>query len=108
MTRLERIRSKLLLAGATLLAGCAPSDEPATGADGVSATELQLPPGFEAMVVFGGTGESREIYVREDGDIFVSLAGLSDAQHILGLRDEDGDYVIDTVQKFYHLKTPES
>jgi len=108
MTRSRRNRSILLLAGATLLAGCAPPEDPVAATDDISTTELQLPPGFEATVVFEGTGESREIYVREDGDIFVSLAGLSDAPHILGLRDEDGDYVIDTVEKFYHLKTPES
>lgn len=108
MTKSGRNRSILLLAGATLLAGCAPLEEPVAAADDdISTTELQLPPGFEAMVVFEGTGESREIYVREDGDIFVSLAGLSNAPHILGLRDEDGDYVIDTIEKFYYLRTPE-
>lgn len=109
MTKSGRNRSILLFAGATLLAGCAPLEEPVAAADDdISTTELQLPPGFDAMVVFEGTGESREIYVREDGDIFVSLAGLSDAPHILGLRDKDGDYVIDTVEKFYHLTTPDS
>jgi glucose/arabinose dehydrogenase len=97
-----------IAATVVLLAACVPPQEQAADADNVSTTELILPRGFEALVVFEGTGESREIYVREDGDIFVSLAGLSDAPHILGLRDEDGDYVIDTVEKFYHLKTPES
>lgn len=108
MTRSGRIRSILLLAGATLLAGCAPPEEPIAAADNVRTADLILPPGFEAMVVFEGTGESREIYVREDGDIFVSLAGLADAPQILGLRDDDGDYVIDSVERFYHLTTPET
>ena len=108
MTRSGRNRSILLLAGATLLAGCAPPEEPVAAADNVRTADLILPPGFEAMVVFEGTGESREIYVREDGDIFVSLAGLADAPQILGLRDDDGDYVIDSVERFYHLTTPET
>ncbi len=108
MTRTGRNRSILLLAGATLLAGCTPPEEPVAAANNVSTTDLILPPGFEAMVVFEGTGESREIYVREDGDIFVSLAGLADAPQILGLRDDDGDYVIDSVERFYHLTTPET
>ena len=82
--------------------------KPDEKADAVTTAELILPPGFEAMVVFEGTGESREIYVREDGDLFVSLAGLTDAPQILGLRDEDGDYRIDTIEKFYHVTTPPS
>ncbi|MDH3532316.1 MAG: PQQ-dependent sugar dehydrogenase, partial [Gammaproteobacteria bacterium] len=58
-------------------------------------------------MVFEGTGESREIYVREDGDLFVSLSGIQDGEHILGLHDADGDYVIDTVASFYRLTTPD-
>jgi glucose/arabinose dehydrogenase/mono/diheme cytochrome c family protein len=94
-----RICATMFATAIALLAACAP-------ADNVTPAELILPPGFEAVVVFEGTGESREIFIREDGDLFVSLAGLADAPQILGLRDEDGDYVIDKVEKFYHLKTP--
>jgi len=72
-----------------------------------STAGLILPPGFEAQVVFEGTGESRELFIREDGDIFVSLAGIRDGKHILGLRDEDGDFVVDTVEAFFHFGTPE-
>lgn len=97
-----------VLAASSILSACQSENQPAQTAESADAPELILPPGFEAQVVFKGTGESREIYIREDGDLFVSLSGLSDDKHILGLRDEDGDYVIDTVERFYHLTTPEA
>lgn len=87
---------------ALLLAACG-------GGDDVSERrieELKLPPGFESLVVFEGTGNSREIYIREDGDLFVSLAGRRDDNQILGLRDNDGDFVIDMVEPFYRVSTP--
>ncbi len=101
-------QNRYFASAVVFFAACAPADGPVVTGDEREASELILPPGFEAMVVFEGTGESREIYIREDGDIFVSLAGLRDAPHILGLRDDDGNYVIDTITKFYHLTTPES
>ena len=69
------------------------------------ASELQLPPGFSAQVVFEGNGEARELIIREDGDLFVSLSGLQDGDLVLGLRDDDNDFVIDTVQSFFHVTT---
>ncbi len=68
---------------------------------------LDLAPGFEAQVVFEGTGESRELFIREDGDLFVSLSGIRDDNTVLGLRDEDGDHVIDTVRPFFQVTTPD-
>ncbi len=68
--------------------------------------EISLPPGFEAQVVFDGTGESRELFIREDGDMFVSLSGIRDDDTILGLRDTDGDFVIDVIEPFHHITTP--
>ncbi len=87
---------------ASLLAACGGSDD----ARERRIEELKLPPGFESIVVFEGTGESREIYIREDGDLFVSLAGRRDDNQILGLRDSDGDFVIDIVEPFYRVSTP--
>lgn len=100
-------RALRLLVVLAALGACSPAEPPAPIAVASTTAELKLPAGFEATVVFEGTGESREIYVRDDGDLFVSLAGLSDDAHILGLRDDDGDYVIDTVERFYHLTTAE-
>jgi glucose/arabinose dehydrogenase len=92
-------------------AGCSATegvgDMPPSAADAAEAApELLLPSGFEATVVFEGTGESREIFIRDDGDLFVSLSGLRDGPHILGLRDEDGDHVIDVVEPFHDIATP--
>lgn len=101
-----RYAEYLALAAIVFSAACGPTDEPAQTGVSDSVPELKLPPGFEAQVVFEGTGESREIYVRRDGDLFVSLAGIQDGEHILGLRDEDGDFVVDTVERFYHISTP--
>lgn len=97
----------LALTTTAFVSACGSSDPSAQTSALLGATELSLPPGFETQVVFEGAGESRELYIREDGDLFVSLTGLSDDKHILGLRDEDNDFVIDTVERFYHLTTPE-
>jgi glucose/arabinose dehydrogenase/mono/diheme cytochrome c family protein len=90
-----------------LIAACGPADQQAEPDASAYIPELILPPGFEAQVVFEGTGESREIYIREDGDLFVSLAGMRDGEHILGLHDEDDDFVIDMVTRFYRITTPD-
>lgn len=109
------LRAAALVAATGLLAACGAEqppaepmpEQPAEQDVAADSGELKLPPGFASQVVFEGTGESRELYIRDDGDLFVSLSGLRDDKHILGLRDEDGDYVIDTVERFYHLTTPE-
>ena len=93
------------LTAVMLISGCARDELPEPEA--AQASELILPPGFSAQVVFEGTGESRELFIRSDGDLFVSLSGLRDDFHILGLRDENGDHVIDTVEPFYRVTTPE-
>lgn len=104
---MRSVREMLLGASiALLVAGCGQGSE-YPGSE-IAPAELKLPPGFSAQVIFEGTGESREIYVRSDGDIFVALAGLGNGPHILGLRDDDGDYIVDTVERFHHLTTPES
>lgn len=102
---------------ALAIAACGGTDVPAgdraTGNDAAAlgavtdSGELILPPGFVSEVVFEGTGESRELYIRDDGDMFVSLTGIRDGKHILGLRDEGGDHVVDTVVHFHHLTTPD-
>lgn len=91
-----------LLIPVLLLTACGSGDD----AHKRRVEELKLPPGFESVVVFEGTGESREIYIREDGDLFVSLSGLRDDYQILGLRDTDGDFVINVVEPFFRVATP--
>ena len=77
------IRGATAVAAIVLLSGCESADQAEAPATVVQQSELQLPAGFEAQVVFEGTGEAREIYVRADGDLFVSLSGLRDGNHIL-------------------------
>lgn len=101
------LRGATAVAALVLLSGCGSADRTEAPATVVQQSELQLPAGFEAQVVFEGTGEAREIYVRADGDLFVSLSGLRDGNHILGLRDTDGDFVIDVIEPFYPLTTPD-
>ena len=108
MTRLLAVT--MVLAATLAMAGC---DRPATDAGLPRGAALDpdnggliLPDGFSAVVVFDGTGESREIFIRDDGDIFVSLSGLREGPHILGLRDEDGDWRIDRVERFFDVSTP--
>ena len=67
---------------------------------------IVLPSGFSAQVVFEGTGESRELVIREDGDMFVSLSGVRQGNSIVGLRDTDGDRVVDLVRPFFYVATP--
>lgn len=93
------------------LSACSPGNQDAAESvapEPVFSQELILPPGFRAQVVFEGTGESRELYIREDGDLFVSLADIRSGDHVLGLRDDDGDHMIDTVQSFHSITTPEN
>ena len=73
---MTRPASMTALAAVMLTAGCARDELPEPEA--AQASELILPPGFSAQVVFEGTGESRELVIRSDGDLFVSLSGLRD------------------------------
>jgi len=105
-THANKNRITLAVAAAALISACDSEHRPVGTSELRGAPELLLPAGFEAQVVFEGTGESRELDIREDGDLFVSLTGLRDDKQILGLSDEDGDFVIDTVERFYHITTP--
>lgn len=67
---------------------------------------LHLPEGFEAQIVHEVGWESRELFIRRDGDLFVSLSGKRDGPHILGLRDTDGDHDIDETTEFFEVITP--
>ncbi len=69
--------------------------------------DLVLPEGFQAEVVFGGTGPARHLAVRNNGDIYVTtqlpLFSTYDPdanRGILALRDSDKDGHVDIVQNF--------
>ena len=84
----------------------APGVEPVSGNTSNGTGGLILPDGFSATVVYEGTGESRELLILENGDMFVSRSGLREGPHIFGLRDTDGDYVVDRVEPFFEVATP--
>ena len=60
---------------------------------------LTLPEGFGAVVVHEGVGPARHIAVRENGDLYVALR-RNRGGGIVCIRDEDGDFKADRVEKF--------
>ena len=52
---------------------------------------IQLPKGFQAVVVADNIGRARQIAVRENGDIYVSLREPHGRDYVAALRDTDGD-----------------
>ena len=52
---------------------------------------ISLPPGFRAVVVADNVCRTRQIAVRENGDIYVSLRYPVDRNFVVAMRDTDGD-----------------
>jgi len=64
---------------------------------------IQLPDGFQAVVIADEIGETRQIAVRENGDVYVSLMDPVDMNYCVAMRDEDGDGVMDVIKYFGEL-----
>lgn len=64
---------------------------------------IQLPPGFQALVVADNIGEARQIAVRDNGDIYAALMNPIDLGYVVAMRDIDGDGVMDVVKYFGEL-----
>lgn len=64
---------------------------------------LQLPPGFQALVVADNVGRTRQIAVRNNGDIFAALMDPIDLGYIVAMRDTNGDGTMDVVKYFGEL-----
>ncbi|MCG8441127.1 MAG: PQQ-dependent sugar dehydrogenase, partial [Caulobacterales bacterium] len=94
------------LAAASALWALAPAPAQHAGGAHVFNDGLILPEGFRAQVVHEIGWESRELIIREDGDMFVSLSGKHEGDHVIGLRDADGDHVIDVTTSFLPVTTP--
>ena len=56
---------------------------------------LQLPDGFQALVVADNVGRTRRIAVRDNGDIFAALMDPIDLGYVVAMRDTNGDGVMD-------------
>lgn len=79
-------------------------------ARGDSTDGLVLPPGFQAEVVYEGSGPARHLAIRDNGDIYVTTQLPPFAAYdpklnrgILALRDRDKDGRVDTVEHFTEI-----
>jgi len=61
---------------------------------------ISLPEGFQALVVADKVGETRQMAVRENGDIYAALMKPIDLGYVVALRDTNGDGVMDIVKYF--------
>ncbi len=90
MLRFTLIGSALIIGAA---ATCGFSPTPGNGG-------IALPDGFQAQVVADNLGQARQIALRENGDMYVSLMQPKGMDYLVALRDEDGDGVMDRTEYF--------
>ncbi len=64
---------------------------------------LQLPEGFQALVVADNVGRTRRLAVRDNGDIYAALMDPIDLGYVVAMRDTNGDGVMDVVKYFGEL-----
>ncbi len=64
---------------------------------------LQLPEGFQALVVADNVGRTRRLAVRDNGDIYAALMDPIDLGYVVAMRDSNGDGVMDIVKYFGEL-----
>ena len=63
--------------------------------DSMVNANLQLPPGFTAVIIAQGLDGARHLAVTKQGGIYVKLSRLKDGKGIYYLKDTDGDGTID-------------
>jgi glucose/arabinose dehydrogenase len=97
--------SVFLILSVFLIAGCGNSAN--NGEQTQAATEIvcdpdnggiTLPDGFCASVVADSIGQARHIAIADNGDIYIKTR--SEEGGIAALRDTDGDFKVDTIQRF--------
>ena len=64
---------------------------------------LELPPGFEAVVVAENLGTGRHLAVRDNGDVYLQLRQSHDKGSTVAMRDTDGDGSADEIKYFADL-----
>ena len=94
-----------LLAVALLLLTGTPTQAQSTAAAEMppcdpTASGLDLPDGFCAIVVADTLGRGRHLTVAENGDLYVALREMSGGGGIVALRDTDGDGAADVEERF--------
>jgi len=95
----------LLMFTVFLIAGCGNSAN--DGEQSQAATDIvcdpdnggiTLPDGFCASVVVDSIGQARHIAIADNGDIYVKTR--SEEGGVAALRDTDGDFKVDTIERF--------
>src|SRR5699024_9438068 len=64
---------------------------------------LELPDGFQVVVVADDIGRARDIAIRKNGDMYVSLNSTKNGHPLVALRDTTGDGVADIIKYFGNL-----
>ncbi|HLR37503.1 MAG TPA: PQQ-dependent sugar dehydrogenase [Chitinophagaceae bacterium] len=64
---------------------------------------LELPDSFLVVVVADDVGKARDIAIRKNGDMYVSLNTPKDGHPLVALRDTTGDGVADIIKYFGNL-----
>ncbi|MFP4622287.1 MAG: PQQ-dependent sugar dehydrogenase [Bacteroidales bacterium] len=65
--------------------------------------ELDLPSGFQAVVVAEDLGNGRHLTVRDNGDVYLQLRQSHDKGSTVAMRDTDGDGSADEIRYFADL-----
>ncbi|NND09452.1 MAG: hypothetical protein HKN87_24015, partial [Saprospiraceae bacterium] len=79
----------------------APNEVPLNYATAPNDDSLQLPAGFDVVVVADSLGRARHLTIRENGDVFVHLRGkTADGNSIIALRDTTEDGIADVIKDF--------
>ena len=64
---------------------------------------ITLPDGFRAQVIADDIGKARQIAIRENGDMYVSLMEPVDMNYVAAMRDTDGDGRMEFIKYFGEL-----
>ena len=90
----------------TALAGCSQAfneGDDKNSESNAASGELDLPPGFKAVVVAEGLGTGRHLTVRDNGDVYLQLRSSQDKGSTVAMRDTDGDGTADVIRYFADL-----
>ena len=64
---------------------------------------ITLPDGFRAQVIADDIGKARQIAIRENGDMYVSLMDPVDMNYVAAMRDTNGDGQMEFIKYFGEL-----
>ena len=62
--------------------------------------EASINNGFQALVVADNIGETRQIAIRDNGDIYAALMNPIDLGYVVAMRDTNADGIMDVIKYF--------